>query len=252
MAGRTMPPPGPPLLMFLHLVDFTFSMDFVKSKHEQNLNRIPRPLAEGLSSKLGRRIRRVVEHIVIALHVPGQKVVGLVSGCNLGCLVESSNVVGSVVPSRVVKTNYSSWSEQLSSIDGGESCSCHLHLGRLVFLHLVDGGDESCHNDPRRRRHNDLPEIQIAAAAINSGTKKGKKNDWCVREAIHGKGGPTIEGKGTYNCQGDWNGHTKWGNCFSSCVDGLKCKGGDSKPGVNKGYIAGYCKPVGANDSIAV
>ena len=61
-----------------------------------------------------------------------------------------------------------------------------------------------------------------------TGDLKGKKNDWCVREAMHGKGGPTIEGKGTYNCQGDWHGQIKWGDCVPSCVDGLKCIGGDS------------------------
>ena len=65
-----------------------------------------------------------------------------------------------------------------------------------------------------------------------------------MREDLQDKGGPTIEGKGTYNCQGDWDGHTKWGDCFPSCVDGLTCEGGESKPGHHMGYIAGYCKPV--------
>ena len=73
--------------------------------------------------------------------------------------------------------------------------------------------------------------------------KKGKYLDWCVRDAVHGKGGPTVEGKGTYKCEGNYDGKTTWGDCFPSCVDGLTCKGGDSKPGQDKGYTAGDCQP---------
>ena len=68
-----------------------------------------------------------------------------------------------------------------------------------------------------------------------SSHKKGIYKDWCVRKAIHGKGGPTIKGKGTYNCQGDWHGQITSGDCFPSCVYGLKCQGGSAKPGHQKG-----------------
>ena len=95
----------------------------------------------------------------------------------------------------------------------------------------------------------------LSLRGYNAGHCLPVLGSWCVRKAIHDKGGPIHKGastthprgKGAYKCEGNWHGKKKPGDCFPGCGGaGLECQGGSAKPG-HKGYNAGYCKKVSGN-----